>query len=91
MKTRELEVDERIKKLRLQLKEKNSRIKHLREQIDFYQGVRRTDYVRFTHLFDAHERIKRKFEANFKFHEYIKDVLDETADLMESANADHRQ
>jgi hypothetical protein len=90
MKMRELEADERIKKLKLQLKEKNSRIGHLKEQIDFYQGARRRDYVRFTHLYDAHERLKRKFEANFKFHEYIKDVLDETADLMESVDADNR-
>jgi hypothetical protein len=90
MKTRELEVDERIKKLQLQLKEKNSRIRHLKEQLDFFQNARRRDYGRFTHLYDAHERLKRKFEANFKFHEYIKDVLDETADLMESVDADNR-
>jgi hypothetical protein len=89
MDTRELDADEKIKKLRLKLKEKDSRIKHLRDQIDFYQGVRRKDYIRFTHLYDSHERLKNKFEANFKFHEYIKDVLDETATLMEEADADN--
>ena len=89
MDTLELDAEETIKKLRLQLKEKNAKINHLKEQIDFYQGVRRKDYIRFTHLYDAHEKLKRKFEVNFKFHEYIKDVLDETANLMESVDADN--
>jgi len=40
---------------------------------------------------DAYKRLHDKFEANFKFHEYIKDALVQTADLMENHNAVREQ
>jgi hypothetical protein len=35
----------------------------------------------------VHNKLQEKFEVNFGFHEYIKDALYQTADLMENRNA----
>jgi len=46
---------------------------------------------KYGRLETVHKKLQEKFEANFKFHEYIKDVLDQTADLMENRNAVREQ
>jgi predicted nucleic acid-binding Zn-ribbon protein len=78
-------------KLKLLLKKKINRINHLNDEktiIAHGAMLWRTNYEA---LYEEHDRLKRKFEANFKFHEYIKDVLDQTADLMENYDAVREQ
>lgn len=39
----------------------------------------------------VHKKLQEKFEVNFGFHGYIRDVLDQTANLMENYNAVRKQ
>jgi hypothetical protein len=80
-----------IMKLKLLVKKKDARINHLNDEksIIAYDACHWRN--KYFSLREAHERLTRKFEANFKFHEYIKDVLDHTADLMENYDAVREQ
>jgi predicted RNase H-like nuclease (RuvC/YqgF family) len=42
---------------------------------------------KYARLEATHKKLQEKFEVNFGFHEYLKQILNETADLMESHNA----
>ena len=46
---------------------------------------------KYVRLETVHKKLQEKFEVNFKFHGYIKDVLDRTADLMENYDAVREQ
>ena len=45
---------------------------------------------KYIRLEAVHKKLQEKFEVNFGFHGYIKDVLDQTAGLMENYNAIHK-
>lgn len=76
-----------IMKLKLLLKKKNNTINHLNDEKAIIAYDAKYWRINYDALHEEHDRLKRKFEANFKFHEYIKDVLDQTADLMENHDA----
>lgn len=76
-----------IMKFKLLVKKKNAQIDHLNDEKSIIAYDARYWRNNYDALHEAHERLTRKFEANFKFHEYIKDVLDHTADLMENYDA----
>ena len=57
---------------------------------DLYKEIELKDTLYYRSE-DAYKRLHDKFEANFKFHEYIKDTLDQTAGLMENYNALRKQ
>lgn len=78
MDTREFEILE----LKSQIKKKNIRMKLLEEQAKLAEQKMLLFTAAYNDLHVEHDRLGRRFEANFKFHEYIKDVLDQTADLM---------
>ena len=46
---------------------------------------------KYRQLKAVHKKLQEKFEVNFGFHGYIKDVLDQTAGLMENYNAVREQ
>jgi len=76
-----------IMKLKLLVKKKNAQIDHLNDEKSIIAYDARYWRNNYDALHEAHERLTSKFEANFKFHEYIRDVLDQTADLMENYDA----
>lgn len=78
MDTRDFEIVE----LKSQIKKKNIRMKLLEEQAKLAEQKMHLFNAAYNDLHTEHGRLERRFEANFKFHEYIKDVLDQTADLM---------
>jgi hypothetical protein len=80
-----------IMKLKLLVKKKNAHIDHLNDEKSIIAYDARHWRNNYDALHEAHERLTRKFEANFKFHEYIKDVLDQTANLMENYDAVREQ
>jgi len=63
----------------------------VKERSDWYRDKLRVQYDLYGSLSQKYVKLDRKFEANFKFHEYIKDVLDQTADLMENYDAVREQ
>jgi len=85
------EVVTELMKLKLLLKKKNARINHLMDEKAIIAHDARFWKYNYGDLLKEHERLKNKFEANFKFHEYIKDVLDQSADLMENYDAVREQ
>ena len=46
---------------------------------------------KYRQLEAVHKKLQEKFEVNFGFHEYIRDALDQTANLMEKYNAVRKQ
>jgi len=80
-----------IMKLKLSLKKKTDQISHLNDEKAIIAYDARHWRINYDTLYEEHEHLKRKFEANFKFHEYIKDTLDQTADLMENYDAVREQ
>lgn len=78
-------------KLKLLLKKKNNKIDHLNDEKAIIAYDAKYWRVNYDALHEEHDRLKRKFEANFKFHEYIRDVLDQTANLMENYDAIREQ
>jgi hypothetical protein len=77
--------------LKLLVKKKNAHIDHLNDEKSIIAYDARHWRNNYDALHEAHKRLARKFEANFKFHEYIRDVLDQTADLMENYDAVREQ
>jgi len=74
-------------KLQRNLKERQN----LHDYIDdLYKEIELKDTLYYRSE-DAYKRLHDKFEANFKFHEYIKDTLGQTADLMENYDAIREQ
>lgn len=76
-----------LKKLKLQLKKARDRVEHLNDEITIHKSMVRAYKNKHSALIVSYDRLVDRFEANFKFHEYIKDVLDQTADLMENHDA----
>lgn len=63
----------------------------VKERSDWYRDKLHVQYDLYHSLSQKYVKLDRKFEANFKFHEYIKDALDRTADLMENYDAVREQ
>lgn len=108
------EKDLEIKRLRKELRKKDTRIKKLKntEEIRYLYNqlnkrrkfsrdlILRIDSLKkeillgkekYKRLEVVHEKLKEKFEINFGFHKYIKDVLGQTANLMENYDAVRKQ
>lgn len=83
------EYDIELQKLKLHLRRTRDRVAHLNDEINIHKSVIRGYRNRHSDLLISYDRLVNKFEANFKFHSYIRDVLDQTADLMENCNAVH--
>ncbi len=79
-----LRLERRIDELRVELT-------RAKERSSWYSEKLRVQYSLYDSLSQKYVKLDRKFEANFKFHEYIKDVLDKTADLMENYDAVREQ
>lgn len=77
----------KLMKYKLEIQKKEDRIRHLLEEINIHKRMVKARKRQYEELELAYERLNNKFEANFAFHGYIKDVLDQTADLMENTNA----
>ena len=85
------EKDVQIEALKLLLAKRNAKIKILDKMIANYSANSAYDKGKYKKLKVEYNRLNDRFEANFKFHEYIKDVLDKTADLMENYDAVRKQ
>ena len=79
------ETELKIMKLKLMIEKKDDRIKHLNSEKGIIAYQVQMWQEQYERLEAEHQRLKNKFEANFAFHHYIKDVLDQTADLMKEA------
>ena len=73
-----------VSKLEKRNAELREELAKVRQRIDWYGDKLRVQYDLYDSLSQKYVKLDRKFEANFKFHEYIRDVLDQTADLMEN-------
>ena len=85
------EKDVQIEALKLLLAKRNANIKILNHTVDNYNDRDRYKNGKYRALETEYYKLNNKFEANFKFHSYIKDVLDQTADLMENYDAVREQ
>ena len=85
------EYDIELQKLKLQLRKTRDRVDHLNDEISIHKSVIHAYRNKHSGLLISYDRLVNKFEANFKFHSYIRDVLDQTADLMENYNAVREQ
>ena len=85
------EKDLEIARLNLLLKKKHNSIKNYIETAAYYNAALSYERERLLKLEREYDKLNDRFEANFKFHEYIKDVLDQTADLMENYDAVREQ
>lgn len=83
------EYDIELQKLKLQLRKTRDRVDYLNDEISIHKSVIHAYKNKHSGLLISYDRLVNRFEANFKFHSYIKDVLDQTADLMENYNAVH--
>ena len=83
--------DIEIAELQLLLAKKRREIKNLEEKVAHFSAARAYEMGRCRKLTGEYNRLADRFNANFKFHEYIKDVLDQTADLMENYDAVREQ
>ena len=92
--------DARIRKLKNgeEIRQLYDEIDNARE--DNYQRLLRIDSLKkeillgeekYKRLEAVHKKLQEKFEVNFGFHGYIKDVLDQTANLMENYDAVRKQ
>ena len=73
-------LEERNKALREELFKSRTYIDELKERVIIKEKL-------YDALSEKFVKLHEKFEANFKFHEYIKSTLDRTADLMEDYDA----
>lgn len=82
---------ERIKKLKSgeqllsvydEMDKKRKIIRDLHTRIDFLKAEVLAGKEKYARLEATHKKLQEKFEANFKFHEYLKGALGQTADLM---------
>jgi len=85
------EKDLEIAKLNLLLKKSRNSVKNYIETAAYYNAALEYERKRLIKLEREYDKLNERFEANFKFHEYIKDVLDQTADLMENYDAVREQ
>ncbi len=83
--------DLEIEALKLLLAKRRRDIKNLEEKVAHFSAARAYEMGRCRKLTGEYNRLANRFNANFKFHEYIKDVLDQTADLMENYDAVREQ
>ena len=83
-------MEDEIADLRLQLKKKNIKIKLMYAELSHCREYLLREQIKYAKLNNDYDQLKNRFEANFQFHGYIKDVLDETADLMESVDENSR-
>jgi len=64
--------------------------KIIRRHLDHINSLRHEILIgkeKYARLETAHKKLQEKFEVNFGFHEYLRDVLSQTADSMENYNA----
>ena len=80
-----------VSKLEKRNSELRAELAKVKERSDWYRDKLHVQYDLYGSLSQKYVKLDRKFEANFKFHEYIKDVLDQTADLMENYDAVREQ
>jgi predicted RNase H-like nuclease (RuvC/YqgF family) len=82
---------ERIKKLKSgeqllsvydEMDKKRKIIRDLHTRIDSLKAEVLVGKEKYARLEATHKKLQEKFEANFKFHEYLKGALGQTADLM---------
>lgn len=85
------EKDLEIEALKLLLQKKQSAFKNSVATTAHYSAALAYEKGKRRKLQKEYDRLNDRFEANFKFHEYIKDVLDRTADLMENYDAIREQ
>jgi hypothetical protein len=83
--------DIEIAELQLLLAKKRREIKNLEEKVAHFSAARAYEVGRCKKLMTVYNKLADRFNANFKFHEYIKDVLDQTANLMENYDAVREQ
>ena len=76
----------KVTRLRLLLKNKDQFITNLGRDKDKNYDLALIYKSKYESLCIEYEKLGNKFERNFKFHRYIKNVLDQTADLMENYN-----
>lgn len=84
---RKLKNGEEIRDLYDEIKRKREMSRDLLLRIDSLKKEVLFGKEKYGRLETVHKKLQEKFEVNFGFHEYIKDALYQTADLMENHNA----
>ena len=88
---KKLKSGEEHQNLAVKLEKSREDCQRWRDYVDELYGTIELKDTLYYRSEDAYKRLHDKFEANFKFHEYIKDVLVQTADLMEKHDAVREQ
>ena len=83
--------DLEIEALKLLLFKKRRDIKNLQDTVANRNAAYAYEIGERRKITNMYNKLADRFNANFKFHEYIKDVLDQTADLMENYDAVREQ
>jgi sugar-specific transcriptional regulator TrmB len=66
----------------------------IRRHLDHINSLRHEILIgkeKYVRLEATHKKLQEKFEANFRFHEYLRDALSQTANLMEKHDAIREQ
>lgn len=79
-------MDNKIRRLERLLENRDIFLENLGRDKDKNHDLALIYKSKYESLCIEYEKLGNKFESNFKFHGYIKDVLDQTADLMENYN-----
>ena len=78
---------EEVRALYDEIKRKREMSRDLLLRIDSLKKEILLGKEKYGRLETAHKKLQEKFEVNFGFHEYIKDALYQSADLMENHDA----
>lgn len=88
---RKLKNGEEIRDLYDEIDRKRKTTRDLHLHIDSLKKEIFLGKEKYERLEVAHKKLQEKFEVNFGFHRYIKDALDQTANLMENYDAIREQ
>jgi predicted nucleic acid-binding Zn-ribbon protein len=84
---KKLKTGEEIRDAYDEINKKRKIIRDLRLHVDSLKKEILFGKEKYARLEATHKKLQEKFEVNFGFHEYLRDVLSQTANLMESHDA----
>jgi predicted nucleic acid-binding Zn-ribbon protein len=84
---KKLKTDEEYREMYAEIGKKRKVIYGLHEHINSLRKEILLGKEKYARLEATHKKLQEKFEVNFGFHEYLRDALSQTANLMESHDA----
>jgi predicted nucleic acid-binding Zn-ribbon protein len=84
---KKLKTGEEIRDAYDEINKKRKIIRDLRLHVDSLKKEILLGKEKYARLEATHKKLQEKFEVNFGFHEYLRDALSQTANLMERHDA----